>query len=243
MDKYYILGLPIKHESLGTIYQPKIMDIINGLDHSEIVNPFYIIENINAKSEYENKFELVQQLQIMSTLSSYMDNDDKANITNIYPTLINSLSIIYKTTDINWCDIGMGILIAQDDKEVLIDGTNFDILCDIVFDMFQIDKKDVLKKQDEPEDEIQKEFAKARKEYLERNKSKKKEMTIFDMINYIIHYDNSNFTYESVLDLTIYQVYNTFKLYREKEVHNVSVRQYTSGKFKMDKFPKHWILK
>ena len=97
--------------------------------------------------------------------------------------------------------------------------------------------------------EIELKMEKRRKEF-ERKKAlkeaqKKKEedtITIFDLANYIIHTDGSTFDYEKVLNLTVYQLINTFNLYRQKEGYSTFMDYKTSGNFQIEENMEHWFF-
>ena len=73
-------------------------------------------------------------------------------------------------------------------------------------------------------------------------KNKEEPITIFDLANYIIHENGTTFNYQNVLELTIYQLINTFTLYRQKEGYNIFMDYKTSGQFKMEEEGKHWFF-
>ena len=58
----------------------------------------------------------------------------------------------------------------------------------------------------------------------------------------IIHADNSQFDYQNILELTIYQIKNTFNMYRQKENYNLFMKYKTSGQFKIDDNVNHWFF-
>ena len=74
------------------------------------------------------------------------------------------------------------------------------------------------------------------------NKEETEEITMYDLMNYIIHADNSQFDYQNILELTIYQIKNTFNMYRQKESYNLYMQYKTSGQFKMDEDIVHWFF-
>ena len=69
-----------------------------------------------------------------------------------------------------------------------------------------------------------------------------KKMTIFTLVDYIVNNKYSQYNYNTVQDLTIYQIKNTFKYYQRQEAYDIEVRYRTSGNFKMDKKSEHWFF-
>ena len=49
--------------------------------------------------------------------------------------------------------------------------------------------------------------------------------------------------YNNILDLTVYQIMNTFKLYQTKEVYKTNMDYRTSGNFKIEEEISHWFFK
>ena len=71
----------------------------------------------------------------------------------------------------------------------------------------------------------------------------KDNLTIFTLINYIIHYKDTQYNYDTIRDLTIYQIKNTFKYYQNQEMYELDMKYRTSGNFKMDKkTSEHWFF-
>ena len=87
---------------------------------------------------------------------------------------------------------------------------------------------------------------KYKKKYGKKKEKKvknKDNITIFTLINYIIHYEYTQYNYTSVRNLTIYQIKNTFKYYHGQEMYDIDMKYRTSGNFKMDKkSADHWFF-
>ena len=64
---------------------------------------------------------------------------------------------------------------------------------------------------------------------------------MFDLAYYLIHID-SKYTYDYVLDLTIYQLINSYQIYHQKENYDLFVRYKTNGNFKIEDELKHWFF-
>ena len=122
-----------------------------------------------------------------------------------------------------------------------------DLVCEILDTEINIERK---KEEDVDVSEIGDLFEQKRKQYEKKygKKKQKKEknkdnLTIFTLINYIIHYENTQYDYNSIKQLTIYQIKNTFKYYHSQEMYQLDMKYRTSGNFKMEnKTSEHWFF-
>lgn len=122
-----------------------------------------------------------------------------------------------------------------------------DLVCEILDTEINIERK---KEEDIDVSEIGDLFEQKRKQYEKKygKKKQKKEknkdnLTIFTLINYIIHYENTQYDYNSIKQLTIYQIKNTFKYYHSQEMYQLDMKYRTSGNFKMEnKTSEHWFF-
>lgn len=122
-----------------------------------------------------------------------------------------------------------------------------DLVCEILDTEINIERN---KEEDVDVSEIGDLFEQKRKQYEKKygKKKQKKEknkdnLTIFTLINYIIHYENTQYDYNSIKQLTIYQIKNTFKYYHSQEMYQLDMKYRTSGNFKMEnKTSEHWFF-
>lgn len=122
-----------------------------------------------------------------------------------------------------------------------------DLVCEILDTEINIERK---KEEDMDVSELGDLFEQKRKQYEKKygKKKQKKEknkdnLTIFTLINYIIHYENTQYDYNSIKQLTIYQIKNTFKYYHSQEMYQLDMKYRTSGNFKMEnKTSEHWFF-
>ena len=122
-----------------------------------------------------------------------------------------------------------------------------DLVCEILDTEINIERK---KEEDMDVSELGDLFEQKRKQYEKKygKKKQKKEknkdnLTIFNLINYIIHYENTQYDYNSIKQLTIYQIKNTFKYYHSQEMYQLDMKYRTSGNFKMEnKTSEHWFF-
>ena len=76
---------------------------------------------------------------------------------------------------------------------------------------------------------------------MKKQKNKNKGFGILELCNIIIH--NSNFTYEQVYNMTIYQIKNSYEVLMEKESYMTQQLYRISPKFEFKddkKSFKHW---
>jgi hypothetical protein len=122
-----------------------------------------------------------------------------------------------------------------------------DLVCEILDTEINIERN---KEEDMDVSELGDLFEQKRKQYEKKygKKKQKKEknkdnLTIFTLINYIIHYENTQYDYNSIKQLTIYQIKNTFKYYHSQEMYQLDMKYRTSGNFKMEnKTSEHWFF-
>lgn len=192
------------------------------------------------------------------TLSNWI-NSDKSNIL-VIKRLIEVVKFLCKTDDVALYmeNIVNGTLNTTDKNYILINKSykinrdNFEdfksLVCEILDTEIKIEKKPQ-KKSSEEEDELLSLFEKKKAEYEKKYKKKPKKeknkdnLTIFTLINYIIHYKDTQYNYDTIRDLTIYQIKNTFKYYQNQEMYELDMKYRTSGNFKMDKkTSEHWFF-
>lgn len=191
------------------------------------------------------------------TLSDWI-NSDKSNIL-VIKRLIEVIKFLCKTNDVALYieNIVNGTLDTTDKNYILINKSykinrdNFEdfknLVCEILDTEIKIEKKP--QKKTEEEDELLSLFEKKKAEYEKKYKKKPKKdknkdnLTIFTLINYIIHYKDSQYNYDTIKNLTIYQIKNTFKYYQNQEMYELDMKYRTSGNFKMDKkTSEHWFF-
>lgn len=192
------------------------------------------------------------------TLSNWI-NSDKSNIL-VIKRLIEVIKFLCKTDDVVLYieNIVNGTLNTTDKNYILINKSykinrdNFEdfknLVCEILDTEIKIEKKPQ-KKSSEEEDELLSLFEKKKAEYEKKYKKKPKKdknkdnLTIFTLINYIIHYKDTQYNYDTIRNLTIYQIKNTFKYYQNQEMYELDMKYRTSGNFKMDKkTSEHWFF-
>lgn len=169
---------------------------------------------------------------------------------NCLVDLINALKILYRTDEIELNRNPVSIVVKNDKGSYRIDRDNYTRFADLI--LILLHEGNNIKNEEEKRelDEIEKKMERKRREF-ERKKAKreaelkenekKEPMTIFDIANYVMHV-NDKFNYQNILDLTIYQLINTYSLYFQKEKYNTFMMYKTSGNFKIEDEVNHWFF-
>lgn len=254
LENYYISGLPIDLTplGLGNIYQPTIKEMFTlGLTHAEILSPFIILEKVYDKSDVFCKFQLIEQFydihkQLESVKGMELSEVDLSSFVDIYEEIVKSLRVLYQTKDIHWTEIGdkRGILIRNEKGSCLIFNENFSAFSNVVFEMFCINKADLLKEDD---GEVWKENTGTQREkelieYFKEKEKKRKEkerLNLCDYINLITVL--GRYKYDDVLNMTYYQLMSAFKGYMQLNNHNEELGYRWSFKYNIEEKQKNWI--
>lgn len=241
-EYYYLFGLdiPLDQYGLGTIKQPKLIDYISKeVDIEGFYLPFIFNDIVIGQSD--NKEDFIKIKESLGSLTFMLMNCYQSKKFDVVNSLVKHLSILYDTDNVK---IGDKFTILIDDIE--IDNSNFDTLVDVILELSKIDRSklkfDKVKKKEMTELEL--EFERRRKQYLDRVNKKDKEegLKLLDICNIVCH--NSKYGYEDVLNMTIYQLKNTFEIVNKKEIFDINMLHRISPKFDMskDKY-EHWTEK
>ena len=263
-DQTLFFGLPIKLDENVMLYQPTLNEILDkGFMIENILEPFITLDKRNFENEENNdkinNFDMLF-VQLILAYMQYLDtekdninkltlsnwiNSDKSNIL-VIKRLIEVIKFLCKTDDVALYmeNIVNGTLDTTDKNYILINKSykinrdNFEdfknLVCEILDTEIKIEKKP--QKKSEEEDELLSLFEKKKAEYEKKYKKKPK-------INYIIHYKDTQYNYDTIRNLTIYQIKNTFKYYQNQEMYELDMKYRTSGNFKMDKkTSEHWFF-
>lgn len=223
-EGHYLLGLPIdlKEFNLGIIHPITYKDLVlKNIDLSVLLKPFLMKKEMikGEDDEFNNTIDKIGNLGFLF----YIDN--KIEDLNIIDKLLNSLKILYVTDDVYVNPITNYIHV----KEIIIDVEKFDILSDIVAEMFKIKKQDV--EVDEIKDDFDKQMAMKREQAKKKSKKKKDNQLEFeDIVNIIIHSNEGCLNYNNVMNMTIYQIKNTYETLSAKEDY------YTYTQYKLHQF-------
>lgn len=262
LDKNVILYQPTLNEVLE-----------KGFMIENILEPFITLDKRNFENEQNNEkinnFDMLFIQMILAymqylekekdnklTLSEWV-NSDKSNVL-VVKRLMEIIKFLCRTNDVilHMEDLSKGLLGDTEENYILINKSykiNRDtfedfknLVCEILDTEINIEKKPQKSKE---ESELDRLFEERRLAYEKKFKKKQKReknkdnLTIFTLINYIIHYKDTQYDYNSIKKLTIYQIKNTFKYYHSQEMYELDMKYRTSGNFKMDKkTSEHWFF-
>ena len=262
LDKNVILYQPTLNEVLE-----------KGFMIENILEPFVTLDKRNFENEQDNEkinnFDMLF-IQMILAYMQYLEkekdnklilsewvNSDKSNIL-VVKRLMEIIKFLCRTNDVilHMEDLSKGLLGNTEENYILINKSykiNRDtfedfknLVCEILDTEINIEKKPQKSKE---ESELDKLFEERRLAYEKKFKKKQKReknkdnLTIFTLINYIIHYKDTQYDYNSIKKLTIYQIKNTFKYYHSQEMYELDMKYRTSGNFKMDKkTSEHWFF-
>lgn len=229
-------GLPIKHETIGVIYQPTLKYLIsNNIDYIELIKPFIVLKKLVNKTQ-SNYLDLIEQFFKISKLNEF---NDKKSILTVYDEIIMALKVLYKCDYIEFVSIGnnKGLLIKQDEN-FLLNNQNIELFLDILFKIFFIDINKIIEEDERELTEIEKYIKEKREQYKSKMKKKKDEITL--IVSYLTHCDGSSYNLFNIWDLTIYQLYFTFKTFKDKEKYDVNLKIQLNGMSKDNKLD-YWL--
>lgn len=236
VEHYLLSRLPIKHKSIGTIYQPKLEYLISeNIDYIHLIQPFIVIKKLINKTQNEY-LDLIEQFYHISKIEQINDNN---SVKFLYEEIITSMKILYRCDDINFVSVGeiKGILIKQEES-YLITNDNMDEFLNIIFKMFCIDIDKILEEDKKELSDIEKYILSKREEY--KPKLKKKKDAISLMVTYVTHCDGSRYDLYNIWGLTIYQLNHAFETFKKKEKYDVNLKVQLTGMSKENK-TEYWI--
>lgn len=265
-DETLFFGLPISFSESVKLYQPKLKEMLAvNLTFAEIIEPFVTLDKGHFEGETNNNLMDFDYFFIQIIIG-YMDVLEKGNEeinildwvksensdTLVVKRLVRVLKFLFKSEDIQ-IHISENIIDKMDKNYILInksykiDRDTYPILkkavCEIFDTEIKIEKKEKVSEELSELDRIFKERAESFEKIHGKKKEKNKDnITIMTIINYIIHSRFSQFTYDTIQNLTIYQIKNTFKYYQSQEVYEVDMQYRTSGQFKMKENGEHWFF-
>ncbi|MER0285403.1 hypothetical protein GSQ54_09390 [Clostridioides difficile] len=253
LENYYITGLPIKlGETLGTIYQPTIEELINSdMANLEMANPFLILEKSYSQLCNEESFELkckydtIPILDLMM-LTSRKNSSEKVEL--LSDKIKKSLSILYKTDIRNieyMNNIKIGILIKSEDKKknAFISREDFGLVSDLILEMFCIDKKNLENDEDKWIENTGSERERKLIEHFKEKERKKREKEAYHLCDYINVVQNIDgyVPIDVILKMTYWQLINVYKTKIQFKNYDESLGFARSFKYQVeaDKI-KHW---
>lgn len=241
LEYSYLFGLEINLEEygLGRIKQPRLIDFINkDVDVQKFYLPFIVNDIVIGQS---NSVEALTEVKkSLGGLTFFLTNCYQSQNMAMLELLKKSLGLLYD------CEVVSGNKLDLIAGDVIIDNSNFDILSNVVLEMLKIDKSKMkFEKEEDPYKDIPKELLEAKKKYFERNKDKAKKeqgLTIIDIANIVIH--SKTIDYDKVLNMTVYQIKNSYEIISSKESFDIGTLYRISPKFDTGKEKyEHWTEK
>lgn len=260
-----LFGKPIKLSKDFYMSQPKLKHILDkDLTVEAIVEPFITLDKrlVEGAEEVEDisNFDLfilemienypqVQQLfKEEISFEDYLNSPFALLLVSI--RMRNSLRFIFDTDEVNYIfdykDLKKSYISINNDA-FKIDRDNYDDIREIICDIFDVDISGIKPKPKltEFELEMQKRFESAKKEYENAyNKNEEDEViTTTMLVDYIVNFKHSKYSYDSIQDLTVYQIKNIFKSYQNQEAYDTELQYRSSGNFTFKSEAKHWFFK
>lgn len=234
LEKFLISGnsIDLTKYKLGKIRQPRIIDFCNDeYDITNFIEPFFLEQIIIAKTPILKD----KSLTLLLELDKKSESSDVKLTTRLFQALELIYVIDYKNIKCVTNEEGYHLIIKYDENEksVIIDDSNFDILCQVIIYMTKTIIPKEEKKEIKGNPETIKKFEERRKNYAKKHNKEESEFTIYDMVNEIIHLQN-NIDYNNVLNWTIWQVRNTYEVISRKDVAD-SIINSGSVNFDMEK--------
>lgn len=211
LEGYYLLGIPIdlRSKDLGIIHQITYREFIeNNLILDELLKPFLMKKEMlkGENDEFNIFLDTVGNLGVLYLI------DESTPQENIINNLIKALKLFYKTEDV--C-VNPNTKYIEINDDIIIDIDKFDIISTVILEMFKIEKVEIEDKSQM--DEFDREFEKKRREYQKKVNAKKKKMDLNDIVNFIIHTNEFGVDYKKIMDMTIYQIKNTYETLMAKQ--------------------------
>lgn len=249
LEYFYLSGLPInlEKEKLGIIHQPRIRDfVLSGIDISSFSHPFILSKDMIA----ERNEGVDDALSKLGRLKFLMVYDELTEATRkltgqsgIIDLLKQALKMLYKTDDITVISTISTIIVGGN---VLINDDSFEILSTLIIEMLRIDIEEMRKKIEQERKEKEEEtdpwlklFKEREKEFNEKTKKDKKDFSILDVVNIVVH-GQEPFDYDRVFNYTVYQLKNTYETLIKKENFNINLLHRISPNFQVTDDLKLW---
>lgn len=228
LENYLISGLPINLGSLGIITQPKIRDIIsNNIELNSLLEPFLISPELVGIKKDNPLFNEIK------TFDLFFVEDMKIREHLLLELLINSLKIIYSVELDNIKLEDYSIII---DDKYIINRDNFDILQEVILSMFNQELPTPTKPQQYKSEAHRRVIEKMNRKREEARR--RKELHLCDFINIVTHV-NGYIGYDKVLDMTYFQLLNSYSTLLNINNYGEFLMYYTSPKFEVKEETTH----
>ena len=262
IDKVDLMfGYPVKLDENTFIYQPLLKDVIKDkIVLENVVEPFIsldkrLLEDVDVARS--NLGILFEDMFVNFNAIKKMSNDESLDFEQfMFSPLGNLVALKRLLGSLQWLcrtnNIKLNIHDTIETGEIIINDTftiNRDNYEDIRSDIVKILDVDISDLKPKPklsefEQEMEKRFAVAEAEYRKQhNKKESAPIDIYTYVEYIVNYRYSKYNYNSIQDLTVYQIKNTFRYIQRQEASETDLSFRSSGNFEMKDKPKHWFFK
>ena len=224
-------GEPLQIGKGISIYQYKVKDILSDNMYNANLFPFIITTDYFLKKDASIKTSLEGFFKIDEKTGKFKFEEGGIPLLTF---LISGLKKFLKVDDVN-ITVEKNIVL---NKEFVINENNFE---DIATMIAKINGRERIKELIPPEH-----LTDAQREVWiktmtgRRKKAEKESLSMTDMVNVLIHF-NGNYNYESVLNLTLLQLYNSFNVLMKRDKFDRYYQLYSSGQFEMKNHEEHWI--
>jgi hypothetical protein len=230
-DSYLISGLPIRWQG-EKIHQPSIKEILEygESEFYNLITPFIITKDFLGVPEDNMEFSIYDYILYITHIRenffdaiSYFMKINKEEDIKIYPNENNEIIIIVK-------------------ERSMITKENFDDISNIILQICMVKKQKpekIPKFKNDRQRDIYIKLMEGRK-----RKSMEEAMSLADVINNVCHGGESFIPYREVIEMTMYQLYNSLGSIITKDAYNREYQKYIGGADPEDLDIKmHWSKK
>ena len=232
-----IMGYPVVVEGLGTIYQPTIKDIILNKQYQFYLFPFiYNIEILSKdlKDKGINEYDLFFLLdEEGNEIVRSLDGNE-----SMLEVLVKALAFFYRTKDITLNFNEQTIKINDD---IFVTRHNFDLLSKVIL---KICCKEKMKPEEKKnfKSERQRLIYEKIEKHRERHR-KKNELTMADIMNYLMNNSINCYRAREIDELTYFQLLHNFENIVQIEQYQEGLACMVSPKFEMKEELVHYRTK
>ena len=228
LENYLVTGLDIPLGILGKIPQPTLRDLIeNNIDIDTLVRPFLISKDSLGLDKDNPLYDKVTNFDLLFVEDLVIDG------LQVFKLLVDSLKFIYSVSENEIQLLGQELHISN---KAIINGENFDILAKVIMAMYHKQPS-----KSKPKPKVKNEAQRKVLEKIQKKReqqAKKNTLALFDYINIVCHIKGF-IGYDKVLDLTYYQLLNSYSVLTSIENHREFISYYTSMKFDIKENSKH----
>lgn len=223
-------GEPLILDEGIELKQKKIKEIISNKLFNSLIFPFLITTDYFFKKD----------TSIQNTLDGFFKLDKQGKFIfqeagiPLITFLLEGIKYFFGTEDVSITSEKAFVI----NKKFTITKDNFDEVAELIAKLYGKERvKEIVPPENltEAQRDIWIKTMRGRKK-----KAEKESLTLLDIINVVIHFDNG-IRYEEVLNLTTLQLYNSFSVFMKKDKYSNYYKLFSSGQFEIKKHEEHWI--